>query len=79
MQSNVEVVNGYMEWLRDKQLYPTRHSPEEYFEEILQKDAKIRLQLIAEYLESLQGDEAEVHNPVVAKIHDLVFANLEDE
>ncbi len=79
MQSNIELINSYIDWRRDKEMYPTRLTPEDYFEEVLQKDAKIRLQLIAEYLESLQGDEAEVHNPVVSKIHDLVFANLEDE
>jgi hypothetical protein len=46
MSISPEVINGYLEWRRDKELYPPLWSAEEYVEDLLKSDARDKLNII---------------------------------
>ncbi len=73
--SNVDVqaINAYMEWLQDKRMFPPRGTPEEWVEEVLNKEARTRLNLIAEYFDTAK-DPSEIS---INRIQELVFDPLE--
>ena len=43
---NIEEVEKYLEWKRDKELYPPRWTPEDYVEHVLNTEAREKLQRI---------------------------------
>ena len=46
MSISPEVINGYLEWRREKELHPPLWSAEEYVEDLLKSDARDRLNII---------------------------------
>ena len=46
MSISPEIINGYLEWRREKELYPPLWSAEEYVEDLLKSDARDRLNII---------------------------------
>lgn len=71
--STLEAINEYMVWRREREMYPPRYTPEEWLQEILNKEARTRLNLIAEYFENAE-DPSEIS---VNRIQELVFDPLE--
>jgi DNA-directed RNA polymerase subunit F len=55
--TNVEDINKYLTWVRDKQLYPPQNSPEEYAEWVEMSVARDRMKLIEEMLDWGLTDE----------------------
>lgn len=49
---DVEALNGYLQWKRDKELYPPTWSPEDYVQHILNVDARTKLDMLHEVLEN---------------------------
>ena len=47
-QTNVDEINKYLMWVRDKQLYPPQNSPEEYAEWVEMSVASGRLKRIVD-------------------------------
>jgi hypothetical protein len=46
MEINPELINEYLKWRRDKELYPPSWSAEEYVEDLLKSDAREKLTII---------------------------------
>ena len=63
----------YLEWKRDKELYPPRNTPEEYMEHVLNMDARIKLQRIYNiFNEEDPGFLAQHTNPLVDMIEEIL-------
>lgn len=82
MQQNKEsadLLNDFIAWKREKDLYPSRHTPEDYLEEMAQKDARIRMNKIADYLLSLDPAEYldQSGHEALSRIHSYVFQSLD--
>ncbi len=77
--TSVQLLNDFMAWKREKELYPSRHTPEEYLEEMAEKDARVRMQKIADYLLSLDPSEYldQSGHEALSKIHSYVFHTLD--
>lgn len=75
----IEFVNSYLAWKREKEMYPPRWTPEEYVNEISQADARVRLELISDYILSLDGPALNVAeaNRRIDQIDDMVFLSLD--
>jgi len=73
---DVEEVNKYLAWKRDKELYPPRHSPEEYALHIISEDARKRLGLLYDYFLA-DRDEIPTEEQLNS-IEDIIFKPLED-
>jgi hypothetical protein len=74
-ENNIQAINEYMDWLQDKRMFPPRGTPEEWLEEVLNKEARTRLNLIAEYFDTAK-DPSEID---VIRIQELVFDPIEQE
>jgi hypothetical protein len=74
---DIEFVNSYLTWRREKELYPPRWNPEDYVKELSEADARIRLELIADYLMSID-EPTDPTNEHLNAIHDMVFSNLDE-
>lgn len=55
--TNVDEINKYLSWVRDKQLYPPQNSPEEYAEYVEMSVALGKIILIKKVLELDLTDE----------------------
>lgn len=55
--TNVNEINKYLSWVRDKQLYPPQNSPEEYAEWVEMSVASDKIKLIQEMLDWGLTDE----------------------
>lgn len=55
--TNAKMVEDYLMWKRDKDLYPPKFSPDEWAKEILMSEASARLNMIKDLLESDPGLE----------------------
>lgn len=72
--TNVNEINKYLSWVRDKQLYPPQNSPEEYAEYVEMSVARGKMILIEKLLGlGLTDDEFR------ARIVDIVYMEVEDE
>jgi hypothetical protein len=76
-ENNVQAINEYMDWLRDKRMHPPTGSPEEWLEEQLNTDARKRLNLLSDYLLNLDELLDSDYSEVLVKIHSFVFDPLE--
>ena len=47
---DLELLNQYLDWKREKELYPSKWSPEEYAEHVLNMEARGNLNLIYDML-----------------------------
>jgi DNA-directed RNA polymerase subunit F len=73
-QTNVEDINRYLSWVRDKQLYPPQNSPEEYAEWVKMSEARGKMILIEKLLGSGLTDEE-----FRASIVDIMYMEVEYE
>lgn len=48
----LDLLNGYVEWARERSLYPSRHEPEDYLEYLQNMRNRAILERIATLLES---------------------------
>jgi hypothetical protein len=70
---DVAEVEKYLEWKRDKELYPPRWTPEEYVEHILNQDARQKLQRIHDIFQNEDpGFLASNTNALVDMIEEVV-------
>ncbi len=72
-EQSVKAVNEYILWRRDREMYPPRLSPEEWIEDVLKSEARVRLNLLSDYLLTIEQPDSEA----LLKIHELVFDPLE--
>ena len=72
--TNVNEINKYLSWVRDKQLYPPQNSPEEYAEYVEMSVARGKMILIEKLLGSGLTDEQ-----FRASIVDIMYMEVEDE
>lgn len=72
--TNVNEINKYLSWLRDKQLYPPTGSPEEYAEWVEMSVARDKMILIQDLLGSGLTDDK-----FRAKIVDIMYMEDNDE
>ena len=76
--SNVDMINGYLEWRQEK-VNQLRYSgedelsPEKWFQETLMSDALVRINLIKDVLEKTEPDPLEL----ASIIHALVYDDLD--
>lgn len=76
--SNVDVINGYLEWRQEK-VNQLRYSgedelsPEKWVQETLMSDALVRINLIKDVLERTEPDPLEL----ASIIHSLVYDDLD--
>lgn len=65
---DLELLNQYLDWKREKELYPPKWSPEEYAEHVLNMEARGNLNLIYDMLFDEQYDDAEFRRRVAELI-----------
>jgi hypothetical protein len=70
--SNTTMIENYLSWKREKDMYPPTWTPEQWAEELLMSEARVRINLIADYLlgldEPMDG---------LVKIQEFVFDPIE--
>ena len=70
---DVSEVEKYLEWKRDKELYPPRWTPEEYVEHILNQEARQKLQKIYDIFDNEDpGFLASNTNALVDMIEEVI-------
>lgn len=65
---DLELLNQYLDWKREKELYPPKWSPEEYAEHVLNMEARGNLNLIYDMLFDEQYDDADFRRKVAELI-----------
>lgn len=65
---DIELINGYVAWKRDKDLYPPKWTPEEYAEYIKQMRAVEGVYQINEILEEGSSD----YESVVERVREVI-------
>ena len=73
-KTNVDDINKYLSWVRDKQLYPPQNSPEEYAEWVEMSVARDKMKLIQDLLGSGLTDDK-----FRAKIVDIMYMEENNE
>lgn len=69
--SKADMVNDYLLWKRDKDLYPPQHTPEEWAYDLILSDSHARMNLIRNLAESQPDlDPLEFANEVLKYVHD---------
>jgi hypothetical protein len=72
---NTGMIEAYLLWKRDKELYPPQWSPRDWTEEIILSESRARMNLIKDLLEnSLELDPVEFAN----EVHKIVYDPLEE-
>lgn len=65
---DLELLNQYLDWKREKELYPPKWSPEEYAEHVLNMEARGNFNLIYDMLFDDGIDDAEFRRRVAELI-----------
>jgi hypothetical protein len=68
------MIEDYLMWRRDKELYPPRYSAEEWVNELIMSEANVRINLIKDLLERNDLDPVEL----ATAIHELVYDDIGD-
>lgn len=72
---NTKMVEEYLLWKRDKELYPPRWSPEEWAHDVIMSEANARINLIKDLLEnSPELDPVQFSN----QVHRIVYDPMEE-
>ena len=75
-QKLAKELERYLEWKRDKELYPPRWSPEEYTEYLLDKDARGKLIQIYNIYDNEDPDFLATNsNALTAMIEEILYDN----
>lgn len=68
-----EELEKFLEWKRDKELYPPRWTPEDYAEHLVNMDARIKLQRLYDLFNEQDPEFlAENTNPLVETIEEII-------
>lgn len=72
---NTNMIEAYLIWKRDKELYPPQWTPEEWAADVIMSEARVRIDLIKDLLEnSPELDPVEFAN----EVHKIVYDPLEE-
>jgi hypothetical protein len=72
---NTKMIEGYLLWKRDKELYPPQWTPEDWAADVIMSEARVRIDLIKDLLEhSGDVDPVEFAN----EVHRIVYDPLEE-
>jgi hypothetical protein len=67
------MIENYLSWKREKDMYPPQWTPEQWAEELLMSEARVRINLIKDLLET-DLDPVEF----AVKAQSIVYDQLED-
>lgn len=70
---NTNMIEAYLLWKRDKELYPPSWSPEEWAADVIKGEARVRINLLKDLLET-DLDPVEF----AVKAQSIVYDPLED-
>ena len=71
--SNTTMIESYLSWKREKDMYPPQWTPEQWAEELLMSEARVRINLLKDLLET-DLDPVEF----AVKAQAIVYDPLED-
>jgi len=72
---NTGMIENYLMWKRDKELYPPQWTPEEWAADVIMSEARVRIDLIKDLLENSDDlDPVEFAN----EVHKIVYDPLEE-
>lgn len=72
---NTNMIESYLVWKRDKELYPPQWTPEDWAKDVIMSEARVRIDLIKDLLEnSPELDPVEFAN----EVHKIVYDPLEE-
>ena len=72
---NTGMIENYLLWKRDKELYPPQWTPEDWAADVIMSEARVRIDLIKDLLEnSPELDPIEFAN----EVHRIVYDPLEE-
>lgn len=72
---NTNMIEAYLVWKRDKELYPPQWTPEDWAKDVIMSEARVRIDLIKDLLET--GEELD---PAEFAVHvfRIVYDPLEE-
>lgn len=71
--NDVKMIENYLMWKRDRELYPPQWTPEEWADELLKSEARVRINLIKDLYENSHNkelDPIEFSNEVCKLVYD---------
>lgn len=72
---NTDMIQNYLLWKRDKELYPPQWTPEDWAKDVIMSEARVRIDLIKDLLEnSPELDPLEFAN----EVHRIVYDPLQE-
>lgn len=72
---NTDMIQNYLLWKRDKELYPPQWTPEDWASDVIMSEARVRIDLIKDLLEnSPELDPLEFAN----EVHRIVYDPLQE-
>ena len=71
--SNTTMIENYLSWKREKDMYPPQWTPEQWAEELIMSEARVRINLLKDLLET-DLDPVEF----AVKAQSIVYDPLED-
>ena len=71
--SNTRMIENYLSWKREKDMYPPQWTPEQWAEELIMSEARVRINLLKDLLET-DLDPVEF----AVKAQAIVYDPLED-
>lgn len=72
---NTNMIESYLVWKRDKELYPPQWTPEDWAKDVIMSEARVRIDLIKDLLENSDDlDPVEFAN----EVHKIVYEPLEE-
>ena len=72
---NTNMIESYLIWKRDKELYPPQWTPEDWAKDVIMSEARVRIDLIKDLLENSDDlDPVEFAN----EVHKIVYEPLEE-
>ena len=72
---NTNMIESYLIWKRDKELYPPQWTPEDWAKDVIMSEARVRIDLIKDLLEN-SGDLDPVE--FANEVHKIVYEPLEE-
>jgi hypothetical protein len=72
---NTDMIQNYLLWKRDKELYPPQWTPEDWAADVIMSEARVRIDLIKDLLEnSPELDPLDFAN----EVHRIVYDPLQE-
>lgn len=72
-----KMIEDYLLWKRDKELYPPQWTPLEWAQDVIMSEARVRIDLIKDFLES-NFDAEEYPIEFQNTIHSLTYDPIEE-